>query len=54
VSITTGTSSFGDILAGQTGSNAIPFALHIGNVGYSYSIPFHLALNANGGSYTTG
>nr|HPH98563.1 S8 family serine peptidase [Anaerolineaceae bacterium]HPN54160.1 S8 family serine peptidase [Anaerolineaceae bacterium] len=54
VTITTGTASFGDLLAGQTGSNptALGFTIASG-AGYNHAMPFTLALSANGGSYTT-
>ncbi|HOZ39029.1 MAG TPA: S8 family serine peptidase, partial [Anaerolineaceae bacterium] len=54
VTITTASSSFGDILAGETKANVVPFSFNIAaGAGYNHSMPFSLVLSANGGVYTT-
>lgn len=53
VSITTESASFGDILAGQSAQNAVPFVFSIdSSAGYSHEMAFALDLSANGGAYT--
>lgn len=53
ISITSSSSSFGDILAGQSATNSIPFVFSIDvEAGFSHSIPFGLDLTANNGAYT--
>ena len=52
ITITSPSSSFGDILAGQSTTNSIPFIFSIADeAGYSHSIPFGLELTANDGAY---
>lgn len=54
VTITTPTASFGDILAGETKTNAVAFNFDIAiGAGYSHPMPFTLALSADEGAYTT-
>jgi len=53
VTVVTDTAVFGDISAGQTVANSVPFSTTIDTAaGYSHPIPFTLALSANNGGYT--
>ena len=54
VTITTTEGSFGDMLAGESKSNDLPFTFDIATgAGYNHTMAFELSLSADGGAYTT-
>jgi subtilisin family serine protease len=54
VTITVAEADFGNVLSGLNQANAVPFRFAIAeDAGYNHTMPFTLALSANGGVYTT-
>jgi len=54
VTITTPSADFGDILAGETKTNAVPFSFDIAaGAGYNHAMLFELSITANDGTYSS-